>query len=495
MPDRPGDDGTDPRRWRALAICLIGGSMVLLDVSIVNVALPSIRSGLHAAQSELQWVLSGYALTFGLLLVPAGRIGDLRGRRTMFVTSLALFTLASAACGAAPSATFLVIARLVQGLAGGALTPQISALIQEMFRGRERGRAFGYFGTAVGISTAIGPLLGGVLIAAFGNAEGWRAVFFVNIPIGLVAIPAAWRLLPAPPADRERRHHDLDIPGVILLGAAAVALLLPLVQNQEWHSPLKWLLIGLAAVLAVAFVLWDRRYARRGREPLIDQRLFRRRSYSFGITAITLYFAGFTPLFFVFTLFLQTGQKYSALLAGLAITPFAIGSAATAAFGGRVVDRFGRPLVGVGLVLVGIGFAGALVAVHLSPSGNTGWATAAPLLVAGFGSGLVIAPNQTLTLSQVPVPQAGTAGGLLQTGQRIGAAIGIAAVGSSFFGELSRTRGDFAKAFDRGLLVTLLFVAAALLLIVVDIITDSVVDEPDDDGTAAEREPAAASHG
>ena len=183
--------------------------MVLLDVSIVNVALPSIRLGLHAAQSELQWVVSGYALTFGLLLVPAGRFGDLRGRRTVFVGALALFTLASAVCGAAPNAATLVFARLFQGLAGGTLTPQISATIQELFSGRERGKAFGYFGTVVGVSTAIGPLLGGLLIQLFGDTDGWRAVFYVNIPIGLVAIPFAWRLLPKRDEDADRRHARL----------------------------------------------------------------------------------------------------------------------------------------------------------------------------------------------------------------------------------------------------------------------------------------------
>src|SRR5829696_5106925 len=168
------DDAPDPRRWRALAVCLVGGFMVLLDVSIVNVALPSIRDGLGASESELQWVVSGYALTFGLLLVPAGRVGDVRGRRTMFVLALALFTLASLACGLAPTSMFLVVARLVQGLAGGLLTPQISALIQQLFRGRERGTAFGLFGTVVGVSTAVGPLLGGALIAIFGPDHGWR---------------------------------------------------------------------------------------------------------------------------------------------------------------------------------------------------------------------------------------------------------------------------------------------------------------------------------
>src|SRR3954451_4615588 len=384
----------DPRRWKALTVCLVGGFMVLLDVSIVNVALPSIRTSLQASQSELQWVVSGYALTFGLLLVPAGRVGDVRGRRTMFVVALALFTLASLACGLAPGSMFLVVARLVQGLAGGLLTPQISALIQQLFRGRERGKAFGLFGTVIGVSTAVGPLLGGALIALFGTDHGWRWVFFINLPIGLAAMPLAWKLLP-PPDPGQRRRHDYDPVGVGLLGVGIVVLLLPLVQERQWQGGVTWLLIPAALLLLVAFVLWEFRYTRRGKEPLIDLVLFRLRSWSFGAALITFFFAGFTPLFFVFTLYLQTGLGYTALEAGLAITPFAVGSAAAAALGGRVVHRFGRTLVAAGLLLVAVGFVGALVAVRLVPENGTGWATLAPLLIGGLGAGPVLSPHQT----------------------------------------------------------------------------------------------------
>jgi EmrB/QacA subfamily drug resistance transporter len=462
-------EAADPNRWRALAVCLVGGFMVLLDVSIVNVALPSIQSGLHAAQSELQWVVSGYALTFGLLLVPAGRIGDVRGRRDVFVTALALFTLASAACGAAPNSMFLVVARLVQGLAGGTLTPQISATIQEMFSGRERGRAFGYFGTTVGISTAIGPLLGGLLIAMFGDAEGWRAVFYVNIPIGIVALPLAWKLLPARDEHTPTRRHDLDPFGVVLLGIGVVTLLMPFVEEREWGA-WKWWLVPASAAVLLLFLWWERRYAARGRESVVDLHLFARRSYSFGTSLITLYFAGFTPLFFVFTLYLQVGLGYSALAAGLAITPFALGSAVAATVGGRLVSDLGRRLIAIGLTVVCVGFVGALVAVHLVPAYGTGWATALPLLIAGVGGGLVIAPNQALTLSEVPRAQAGTASGLLQTGQRVGAAVGIAAVGSAFFAAIASSHGDFADGFERGIVVAVCFVVASLALALAEVI-------------------------
>jgi EmrB/QacA subfamily drug resistance transporter len=454
-----------------LAVCLVGGFMVLLDVSIVNVALPSIREGLAASESDVQWVVSGYALTFGLLLVPAGRLGDVRGRRTMFALALLLFTLTSAACGAAQGSAWLVFARLAQGVAGGLLTPQISAVIQQLFRGRERGVAFGLFGAVVGLSTAIGPLLGGLLITAFGEDSGWRWVFLVNVPVGLAAIPFARRLLPGP--DREGRHRpDLDPVGVGLLGCGVVVLLLPFVQEQQWSGWAKWLLVPAAAAVLTSFVAWERRYAVRHREPVIDLALFRLRSYSFGTGMITLYFAGFTPLFFVFTLYLQIGLHYSPLAAGIAITPFALGSGCSAALAGRVVHRFGRPLVAIGLLAVTLGLGATILAVHLVPQAGTGWATALPLLLAGIGSGMVISPNQTLTLSQVPVPRAGTAGGLLQTGQRIGAAIGIAAAGSAFFAAAASSRHDYATAYQRGIAVAVCFVLAALLAALADVLVD-----------------------
>ncbi|MFD7863133.1 MFS transporter [Streptomyces sp. NPDC059783] len=461
------DDGADPRRWRALAVCLVAGFMTLLDVSIVNVALPSIREGLHTPESDLQWVLSGYALAFGLFLIPAGRLGDARGRRQVFMTGLALFTLSSAACGAAQSSTWLVVARLVQGLAGGLVSPQISALIQQMFAGRERGRAFGMFGTVVGISTAVGPLLGGLLIQAAGAEEGWRWVFYVNLPLGVVCLLLARRLLPDTPSAGPVRLRDLDPVGVLLLGAGVLALLLPFVQAHQWSGNTKWLLLLLAAALLAVFVGWESRCGRRGTTPVVSLALFRVRSYWLGCLLILLYFAGFTSIFFITTLYLQSGLHYTALQAGLSITPFALGSAVAASPGGRLVGRYGRPLVVVGLAAVAVGLAATALAVHLDTGRGVGWAMAAPLLFAGLGSGLVIAPNQTLTLSQVPVAGAGSAGGTLQTGQRVGSAIGIAAVGSVFFAQVGSAA--WSTAYDHGLVVSVAFVVAALLVALADV--------------------------
>lgn len=461
------ESAPDPHRWRALAVCLVAGFMTLLDVSIVNVALPSIKEGLHTPESDLQWVLSGYALAFGLVLIPGGRLGDARGRRAVFMAGLALFTLASAACGAAQSSGWLVIARLVQGAAGGLLSPQISALIQQMFAGPERGRAFGMFGTVVGISTAVGPLLGGMLIQVAGATDGWRWVFYVNLPIGFVCLLLARRLLPDTPSATRVRPRDLDPIGVLLLGAGVLALLLPFVQAQQWPGNGKWLLVVVAAVLLAAFVGWESRCAAGSTTPVLNMSLFRLRSFWLGCLMILMYFAGFTSIFFITTLYLQSGLHYSALEAGLAITPFALGSGSSAGIGGRLVSRFGRPLVIVGLVMVTAGLALTALAVHLVPERGAGWAMAAPLLLAGLGSGLVISPNQTLTLSEVPVHTAGSAGGTLQTSQRVGSAIGIAAVGSVFFARLSS--GDWADAYDKGLVVSVAFVLVGLIVAVADV--------------------------
>ncbi|MEV0005179.1 MFS transporter [Micromonospora sp. NPDC050980] len=465
VPD-PGYDGR--RRWQALSVGLVAAFMTLLDVSIVNVAVPSIDRALDATPSDLQWVLSGYALTFGLVLVPAGRLGDARGRRTAFVVGVGLFTLTSALAGLATSSTWLIVARLVQGAAAGVVNPQVSGMIQQLFRGADRGRAFGLLGATIGISTAVGPLLGGLLIQLGGEEHGWRWVFFVNIPVGIVAMVLGWRLVPGRPEGRPHRHR-LDPVGVLLLGTGVTVILLPLVQREQWQGSAKWLLIPLGLLLLTGFARWERRFARQA-TPLFDLRLFGLRSYTLGSLIGLVYFAGFTAIFFIFTLYLQIGLGYSALVAGLAITPFALGSALASALGGRVVTRYGRPLVAVGLLAVVVGLVATDLALTGEPHHDVPLRTALPLLVAGLGSGLVIAPNQTLTLSEVPVPMAGSGAGMLQTGQRIGTAAGIAAVGALFFSTLARSQNDWALAFRHSLLLAAGIIVLALGVAVADIV-------------------------
>ncbi|WP_199906916.1 MFS transporter [Aeromicrobium chenweiae] len=456
------------RRWRALAVCLGAGAMTLLDISIVNVALPSIREGLGAGNSTIQWVVAGYALAFGIVLVPAGRLGDARSRRTVFLWGVALFTLSSAACGAAQTPMMLAAARVVQGLGGGLITPQISGFIQNLFRGPERGRAFGLFGTTIGVSTAIGPLLGGVLVHVGGDDWGWRLVFYVNVPIGILLLFLAARNLPT--TDKGPKQ-SLDPVGVALFGAAMFLVLLPLVQGSQDSSLAQrpWWLMGVAVALLAVFVVWERRWGARGRETLLDLSLVRVQSFVLGLGVGTLYFAGFTSIFIILTLYLQEGLGYSPLEAGFSQVPFAVGSATSAWIGGRLVERFGRALVVLGLALV----TAALVAIdvlvpHLD--GDIGLKLAPILLVAGLGGGLVISPNVTLSLDEVAPARAGAGGGLLQTAQRVGSAIGVAIVLALFFERVRSTDGDFADALSYSLHVTIVFVALALVMGVLDLV-------------------------
>lgn len=466
----PRPDGSDAvltgrQRRRALVVGLVATFMTLLDVSIVNVAIPSIERAVHADPSHLQWILSGYALTFGLMLVPAGRLGDTRGRRDVFTVGLALFTVTSAVAGLAGSTAWLIGARLLQGAAAGVVNPQVTGLIQQLYRGADRGRPFGMLGATIGVSTAIGPLLGGALIELGGAQHGWRWVFLVNVPVGIGAIAAGWRLLPAAPA-RPARRRSVDPVGVLLLGLAITLLLLPLVQARQWRGPLTWLLTPAGLLVLLGFVGWELRY-RRLREPLFDLALFRLRSYTLGALIALFYFVGFVAIFFLYTVYLQNGLRYGALEAGLAVTPFAVGSAVTAVIGGRVVNRFGRPLVVFGLATVALGLAGVVLALLVVPGRGAPLTAATPLLLAGLGSGLVITPNQTLTLAEVPVDQAGSAAGMLQTSQRIGAAAGIAGIGAIFFGALAAHRG-WTPALREALLAVVGFVLVALVAAVVD---------------------------
>ncbi|WP_410613933.1 MFS transporter [Amycolatopsis sp. lyj-109] len=423
----------DPRRWKALAVSLTAGFMGLLDVSIVNVALPSMQAGLHASSGGIRWVVSGYALAFGLVLVTGGRLGDAFGRRNMFLGALAAFVLTSALAGAAPNETTLVLARLAQGVAAGMLTPQNTGLIQDLFRGAERGRAFGMFGAVVGISTAVGPILGGFIIALFGAEDGWRWVFYVNVPIGVLAFALALRMLPRSEKKQVKISSEIDFVGIVLLAVAVLGVLLPVVESDQGGLTRLWWLFPVALVFGVAFVRWEHSVVRRGRSPLLDTRLFTGTpGYTTGAAVGALYFCGFAGIWLVFAMYFQQGLGYSPLQSGLSVTPFALGSAVSAAVAGRLVPRFGRRLTVTGLAMVAVGLLAVALLAELVPPAASGWAFALPLLFAGVGGGMVISPNTTLTLECVPVRMAGVAGGALQTGQRIGTAIGTAVLASVF---------------------------------------------------------------
>lgn len=465
----PDSHDPDPRRWRILAVTLVIGFMSLLDVTIVNVALPSIREGLAASTGAVQWVVSGYALTFGLTLVAGGRLGDAFGRRRMMLIGLIGFIVSSAAVGLSPNAATVVTSRLLQGAAAGLLTPQNSGLIQELFRGPERGRAFGLFGMTVSVSAAAGPVLGGLIIAALGADLGWRAIFLVNVPIGLVALVFIARLVPG------RSDHGMstriDVLGAVLLGIGVLCVLFPLIGAMDGASA-ALAILALAPVAFWAFVRWERRVVAAAGAPLLDvQMLGRAPGYAAGIGLGTLYFTGFTGVFLVLSVHLQDELGLSALATGLMLTPFALGSAISSTVAGRWVSRVGRRVTVLGLVTV---MAGLVVVGILAPGhGREGlWPVlVVPLLFAGLGGGAVISPNFTLTLADVPPWMGGAAGGALQTGQRIGSSVGTA-LGVTAYQVAGAQTGSTAFGLRVALGTALLAMLGALALAVRDLRLD-----------------------
>ncbi|MDH2413282.1 MFS transporter [Nocardioides sp. CER19] len=415
----------NPHRWRILGVSLVIGFMALLDVSIVNLAVPSMQRALGASTGTIQWVVSGYALAFGLTLVAGGRLGDAYGRRRLMVLGLCGFTVASAAVGFAPTAGLVIAARLVQGATAGLLTPQNSGLIQQLFSGRERGRAFGVFGLTVSLSSATGPVLGGFILAVAGPENGWRYLFLINVPIGIVALGFVLRLVPRreDPAGADAR---IDVVGAVLLGLSVLAVLYPVV-SIEGGAGWQVVLIVLAPLFGWGFVHWERRTVSRGHPPLLDVSLLRRvPGYAGGLAIGTLYFTGFTGLLLVTSYHLQDALGFGPFTAGLLIAPFAIGSAISAPLAGRVVNDVGRRITvgALATIIVGIALAAWLIPL---PSREHLWLVSVPcLLLAGLGGGAVVSPNMTLTLAEVPPRMGGAAGGAMQTGQRVGASVGAA---------------------------------------------------------------------
>ncbi len=456
--------------WLALVVLLGGMFMSLLDTTIVNVALPTIRTSLDASESTLSWIISGYALAFGLVLIPAGRIGDRFGHKWVFFTGLAIFTAASVACGLAQNDIQLIVARVVQGLGGGIFFPPVTAFIQLLFPPLSRGKAFAIMGAVIGVSSALGPLVGGVIIQALGEATGWRWIFAVNLPIGVAVLVAAAVLLPS---GAEGKRASTDLIGLVLLAGALVAILVPLIQGQDEGWPLwTYLSVGGGVLLIFAFALWERRVAAAGREPLVPPHLFSHPSFTGGTILALVFFASFTSIFFTISLLWQAGLGHTALETGFVSVPFAIGNIIGASQSDRLAQRLGRTVLVIGVGMLTVGLAVLFVLLLVVPIADlTNWALLGPLLVAGLGSGLFIAPNARFIVATVDRTEAGAASGVIGTMQRIGAAAGIAVIGSVFFGNIGTIAGpaDLPSAFGQaatpamGVSAVLAFVAFVLV--------------------------------
>jgi len=464
------------RTWRAFWVCAAVAAITILDLSKVNVALPSIEAALGAGSTDLQLIVSGYVLTFGLFLVPMGRLGDQRSRRVLFIVGLSMFTLASFVCAIAPNTTVLLIARLVQGMAAGTQMPQVLGLIQQLFQGKARGRAFGLFGATIGVATAFGPTLGGLLIGLGGPTDGWRWIFWINIPLGLVAIALAVWLLPSTRLPSKGRL-ELDPLGLVLFAITVVALMWPFLftTGSPDDNPSRWWLLVLFVLAATAFVAWERRYAASGRKPLLPLGLFRVSSFRNGTLLQTAYFTALPSMFLLTTLYLQSGLALEPVYAGMVTIGFALASAVSSWIGGNLVGTYGRPVVVWGLALVLLCVGGLVVTALYVPDAATPYVMAAILTVGGIGGGLVIAPNQTLTLADIPVKQGGVAGSVGQLGQRIGTAVGTAVTLALFYATVYREDGTdiqaviFHDAYGFAMTAVGLFVALAFIVSVIDL--------------------------
>ncbi|MFD4960344.1 MFS transporter [Microbacterium sp. NPDC058389] len=463
-------------RWRAFWVCAAVAAITILDMTKVNVALPSIGEVLGAGSTELQLIVSGFVLTFGLTLVPMGRLGDQRSRRTLFVVGLSLYTLTSIACALAPTAGFLLVARLLQGAAAGVQMPQVIGMTQELFQGRERGRAFGLFGATIGVATAFGPTLGGLLIALGGPTDGWRLIFWMNVPLCLIAIAFALWLLPDT-RTRSQRPVQLDPVGVVLFGLSVVSLMWPFLftTGAPTDNPARWWMLAAFALFVSAFIAWERRYASRGRSPLLPLGLFGVESFRNGTLLQTAYFTATPAMFLVTTLYLQLGLGLAPVYAGMVSIGFALASAITSWVGGNLVNTHGRVVVVWGLVGMLVCVGGLVLTALYSDPAWTPYIAAVVMTIGGAGGGLVIAPNQTLTLADIPVKQGGLAGSVGQLGQRIGAAVGTAVALSMFYAAIYRESGShsslvvFHDAYAFGMLSVGVFLALAFLVAIVDL--------------------------
>ncbi|GLY62176.1 MFS transporter [Pectobacterium carotovorum subsp. carotovorum] len=450
--------------WLGLSVLLMAGFVTIFDLFVVNVAIPSMQADLGASFAQIGFIVAGYELAFGVLLITGGRLGDVFGRHRLFVVGMAGFTLASALCGLAPSAGFLIGARILQGLAAALLFPQVYASIRVNFDGDDSRRAFGLLGMTLGLAAIAGQILGGWLVHANLFGLGWRSIFLINVPIGLLAIAAA-RFIPE---SRTPQRPSLDWTGVALVSVGLTLLLVPLIEGpgQGWPAWSLWMLATATLLLAMFYRQQERRQ-RAGHLPLVDMRLLVQRRFLLGVLLVLLVYSTSSSFFLCFALLVQTGLGLDPFLAGSIFAPCSVGFVLASLAAPRLVARWGTVAivagalvyaVSIGLLIMQVQLAGAdLVAVRLIPV----------LVLLGAGQGFIMTPLLNLVLGFVDEVQAGMASGVISTVQQVGAALGVAVVGILFGTALATgddavaQTGQYVAAFVAGMLYNLI---AALLV-------------------------------
>ncbi len=478
-------DHTYPRRWLAAAVMIVAATVDLIDGTIVNVALPTIHRDLGASGAQLEWVVSAYMLAFAAALITAGSLGDLLGRKRLFLLGTAAFGAASLGAGVAQTANELIAARVVQGAAAATMSPQVLATFRAMFAGKERGAAFGVYGATLGFASAVGLILGGVLTQANLFGWGWRAVFLVNIPIVIGSLIATAIVVPE---TRARSHRRPDLAGAAVLTAALVAVVYPILEGRRLGWPAwGWGMLAAGVVALVALAVREQRRPRPGVAPLLRPQLLRRPAFTAGLIVQMAFSVGMQGFAIVFALWLQLGQGYSPLRAGLTMVAFSVGSFLAAPFAIPLAQRWGRLVLAAGALLMAAGTAGIAVGAHHVGTGDGPWPLVPGLLVSGLGLALLVIPLVNVVLAAVPAHAAGGASGLFGTAQQIGGAVGVAVMGTIFFGRLDG--GSFKAAYlgTTPYLVAVFVVAGVLCLALppTAVDEDAALEAEDDDTPVA----------
>lgn len=446
----------DRRRWFALAIVMTAAFMDLVDVTIVNIAIPSIRQDAGASVSQIQWITAGYALAFAAGLITGGRLGDIHGRKRLFLVGIGGFTLASALCGFAANPEMLVASRILQGGMAAMMVPQVLSIVHATFPAHERGKVFGLFGAVVGLGAVSGPLLGALLTEWNLFGLEWRPIFLINLPVGIAGLVLGSRLITESKAPRALK---LDLVGVAMVVLGLLMLLYPLTRGEELDWPLwGYLSMAGAPLVFAALVAYERRKAARDGSPLVELSLFKVKSFAAGIAVQTVFGVGLGIFFLVWTLYMQTGLGWSPLRAGLTGVPFSLAVSTAAGLSvQQLVPRFGRKVLQAGALLMAVGVLLYLWEAERYGMGIRSWQMALPLVVMGVGMGLIVAPLTDAVLSEVPKEHAGSASGLINTVQQMGNALGLGLVSVVFFGVIGdRLRPEqvgpaFVDAFQHAL--------------------------------------------
>ena len=424
--------------WLVLLVLTTGFFMIMLDTTIVNVAIPAMSAGLNTTLDQILWVVNAYVLVYAVLLITAGRLGDLYGQRNLFAIGLLIFTVASALCGLSQSPNQLIAARVLQGVGGALLTPQTLAILTSIFPPERRGAAFGVWGGVAGLATLAGPTVGGAIITYI----DWRWIFYINVPIGILALVATFLIIPDL---RPGRQHGWDVVGIIVATAGLFAIVFGLIEGQRYNwgqidtYPITIPeVIGAGVLLMVLFVIWERYQ----REPLVPLSLFKERNFAVANWIAAAISFGMLSMFLPFTIYLQSARGFTALVAGLTMAPMSLMSMFTAPFAGRMADRFGgKYILMVGILLFTVGMA----SIALVAGPDSTWINfLVPAVVAGLGIGMTFAPMTTVAMRNIKPQVAGSASAVLNTIRQLGAAVGSAVIGALLQNRLAVTLHDQA---------------------------------------------------